>query len=131
LDSALSKTLSVKQLNRDVTPVMSMGQVPDTLYSCVFSYEGPSKSTFKKNILEFFKDNRVPAEQCANMVCVLGEYIMLKHTIDGEMKLVFLETGDDSLMAFFVNLAGAVSKNYWQGQPDLTKYMSTSQANQF
>jgi hypothetical protein len=131
LDSALSKVLSIKHLDRDVTPVMSMGQVPDYLYSCVFSYEGPSKSTFKENVLEFYQNEQVPPEQCADMVCVLGEYIMLKRSTDDGKKLIFLETDEDSLMAFFVNLAGAVSKNYWQGRPDLSKYMSTNQASSF
>ncbi|WP_144050441.1 DUF6602 domain-containing protein [Halorubrum persicum] len=131
LDTALSKVLSIKQLNKDITPVMSIGQVPDHLYSCVFSYEGPSKSTFKKNVLDFYQNEQVPSEQCADMICVLGEYIMIKKPTDDGEKLAFLETGDDSLMAFFVNLAGAVSKNYWQGRPDLSKYMSTNQANPF
>jgi hypothetical protein len=130
LDSSLSKVDSVKRLNRDVTPVMTIGQVPEHLYSCVFAYEGPTKSTFKQNVLDYY-NGRKDVSKCADLICVLGEYIMLKQSTEEDEGLVFLETNEDSLMAFFVNLAGAVSKNYWQGRPDLGKYMGRNQADQF
>lgn len=131
LDNSLSKIISVKKLGKDINPPIAMGNVPDHVYSCVFSYEGPSKDTFKENVLDFYQNREAPTEQCADMICVLGEYIMLKRTGGEEDSLVFLDTGKNSLMSFFVNLAHAVSKNYWQGQPDLTKYMETDEADQF
>ena len=130
LDISLSKVDSVKRLNRDVTPVMAIGQVPEHLFSCVFAYEGPTKSTFKQNVLDYYNGRR-DVSKCADLICVLGEYIMLKQSTEEDERLVFLETNEDSLMAFFVNLAGAVSKNYWQGRPDLGKYMRRNQADQF
>lgn len=130
LDNALSKVDSVKRLDRDVSAVMSIGQVPENIFSCVFAYEGPQKSTFKKNVLEYY-NGRQNVTNCADLICVLDEYIMLKQRTEEDEGLAFLETDEDSLMAFFVNLAGAVSKNYWQGRPDLGKYMSRNQAEQF
>ncbi|MFH5802404.1 DUF6602 domain-containing protein [Haladaptatus sp. CMAA 1911] len=130
LNNALSKVDSVKQLNRDVTPVMSFGGVPEHLFSCVFAYEGPKKETFKRNILEYYSD-RIDTDHCADLICVLGEYIMKKHSTEDGDRLVFLDTGDDSLMAFFINLAGAVSQSYWQGRPNFDKYMGRTEANQF
>ncbi|WP_169051765.1 hypothetical protein [Halorhabdus amylolytica] len=43
----------------------------------------------------------------------------------------FLRTGADSLTAFYVTLAGAVSTNYWHRRPVVSAYMDRTEAEQF
>ena len=107
-----------------------MGRVPDNIFSCIFAYDGPTKHTFKKNTLQNYA-GRPNADRCADIICVLDEYVAVKMPTDNGEKLSFLETQEDSLMAFFVNLSEAVYKNYWQGNPNLGQYMNRNQAPQF
>lgn len=96
-----------------------MGGIPPTTYSAVFAYEGPEPSTFKDNFMDFY-DYDTDEEEVVNFVCVLGEYIM---RYNSEEVVEFVETGEDSLLWFFVSLAQAFITKSME-RPMLDGYLS-------
>ncbi|WP_336342778.1 DUF6602 domain-containing protein [Halalkalicoccus ordinarius] len=130
LEDSLSKVDSIKQLERDIYPLFSAGEVPDSIFSCVFAYEGPSKETFKQNFRDYYSDQD-DKEMYADVVCVLGEYVMINKKVGGSSYIDFLETGKDSLGMFFKKVADAIHKNYWQARPNLEQYMQPAGYDMF
>ncbi|HET7324549.1 MAG TPA: hypothetical protein VFJ06_09470, partial [Halococcus sp.] len=111
--------------NRDLNHSMSLGNVSKHIYSAVFAYEGPQKQTFKKNVMDYYK-NTPDIEKVANVICVLDEYVALRQN----GSLHFVDTGQDSLNWFFTNISSAAYKNFW-GQPDLQSYSNSTKKPQF
>jgi hypothetical protein len=130
LSDPLSKTESVKGLDRYM--FYSEGLQRDEVFSALFSFEGPEPETFARNFYEYYEDRVV---DCGNgnyaventgdmidLVCVLDKYYMFKHPSEG---INIVQTGENSLEAFFVYLAGSMYK-YSRGHPDLARYMNQS-----
>lgn len=122
LTKALDVTKSIKKLNRDIDSTMIIGNLPKTMPSFLFAYDGVEKETFKRHINEFYKEEK-DIDNIIDGVCVLNKYVMLKSmTTEGKIVCVFYDTKEDSLMTFFIRLFDAIYKN-WQGRPNLYKYM--------
>ena len=123
LKEALNITKSVKLLKRDINPTMTFGNLPKTIFSCIFAYEGLSKETFKEELQEFYKEEK-DINNMVDAICVLNKYVMAKVFDEKErkVKIAFFESKEDSLMAFFARLFGGIQKN-WSGIPNLYKYL--------
>jgi hypothetical protein len=119
---ALDITASIKKLEREIKPIMHTGEINNKVFSCLFAYSGQTKETFKKHVLEYYK-NESSIDNKIDMIAVLNKYIALKNVnTEGQLELLFFETASDTLMIFFAILYNAMYKN-WMGQPDLNKYL--------
>ena len=130
IDHALSKVDSIKRLDVDRMPVVEGTTQRNQLFSAVFAFEGPGPETFRDTVLRYYA-NRNSLEGCVDLICVLDEYVLITQFSGQNPGLQFLRTGTDSLTAFYVNLAGAVSTNYWQRRPLVSAYMDRTEAEQF
>jgi hypothetical protein len=130
LNEALEVTKSVKKINRDIDASLHFGDLPKTINSFIFAYDGVSKETFKKKVLEFYKDEK-DMNNVVDAICVLNKYVMVKiFNKDKLVSLGFFETQEDSLMAFFGRLFDAMHKN-WAGIPNIYKYLGDLNFKQF
>ncbi|WP_181684759.1 DUF6602 domain-containing protein [Halorhabdus salina] len=130
IDHALSKVDSIKRLDTDRMPVDEDLDRRNHHFSAIVAYDGPDPEVFKETVLRHYA-NRNDLSGCADLICVPGEYVMLTTYTGQNPGLTFLKTDEDSLMVFFVNLAGAVSANYWRRRPVISAYMSRTEAEQF
>lgn len=130
LDKSLEITKSIKGINRDIDSVMSVGDVPKRIFSSVFAYEGIKKENFKKYIQDFYTEESESIDNIVDCVCVLNKYVLLKYKKNGQIKMAFLETKEDSLLAFFTQLFGAMQKN-WMGIADIYKYLGVMNYTNF
>lgn len=123
LKKALNITKSIKLLKRDINATMHFGNLPKTIFSCIFAYNGLTKEKFKEEILKYY-NNQKDIENIVDVVCVLNKYVMVKVFNEKEKKIeiAFFETKEDSLMAFFARLFDGIQKN-WAGIPNLYKYL--------
>lgn len=122
LEDALNKSARVKELERDIQTIMQVGNIPSTVPSFVFSFDGPSKKTFKNNIIDFYESKKV---RPPDYICVLDQY-----TCGYNGKFFFQDTGSDSLLAFIIQLADFVFKN-WIGTPNFQNYYAEVSAEPF
>ncbi|MFB6202082.1 MAG: DUF6602 domain-containing protein [Halorhabdus sp.] len=129
VDHALSKVDSIKRLDVDRMPVDDVER-QDRLFSAVFAFEGPDPETFKDSVLRYYA-NRNSLEGCVDLICVRDEYVMITLFSGPDPGFQFLRTGADSLTAFYVNLAGAVSTAYWDHRPVVSAYMERTEADEF
>ncbi|QGN07163.1 hypothetical protein Hrd1104_07535 [Halorhabdus sp. CBA1104] len=130
IDHALSKVDSIKRLDTDRMPIDRDLEQRDHHFTAVVAYDGPDPDVFKAAVLKHYA-NRTGLSSCADLICVLGEYVMLTTYRGQDPGLTFLQTEQDSLMVGFVNLAGAVSTNYWRRRPLIAAYMNRTEAEQF
>lgn len=123
LENALNKSARVKELEKDIQTIMQVGQIPPRVPSFVFAFDGSSKTTFKKNVIDFYTSNN---NHPPDYICVLDQYICGYD--NGE--LFFQDTGRDSLLAFVTQLADFVFKN-WIGTPNFRNYYAEIQSEPF
>ncbi|MCC7160512.1 hypothetical protein IT399_02230 [Candidatus Nomurabacteria bacterium] len=123
LITALGVTKTIKSLKKEIDSFMTIGELSKKVFSCIFSYDGIDKETFKKGVLEYYKTES-DINNCVDIICVLNKYVMVKNfnQKSSTWELVFFETKEDSLMVFFTRLFDSMYKN-WAGQPNINKYL--------
>jgi hypothetical protein len=130
LKKSLEITKSVKLIEKKIDAIMHTGELPKHIFSCVFAYKGMSKEKTKE-ILDQYYIGESNIEKKIDAVCVLGEYIIIKredpNTPTG---LIGLETKDNTLSIFFIELYRSMYKN-WEGEPNLIKYIENTSFNRF
>lgn len=129
LKKALSITESIKALNKD-----TIGDVPQTLFSFIFAYEGQQWHSYKKTFFEHYK--RQDLDNMVDVVCVLNKYVIvnkyvttkffntpfIKTDIDDDMVMKHIASGEDSLMLFFLVIYETICKR-GISTPELVKYL--------
>ena len=117
LQEALMICSEVQKLSYNLDFSFSLGEVRNNIPSFIVAYEGPTKETFKKNILEFIKLN--PKIKLPEGIFVLSQgYAFI---VDGD-EFNFVDTNDETLAFLFIKLNHAMFKN-WSGHPNLGLYV--------
>ena len=125
LNKALEVVESVKFLERDIDQDMHIGELPESIFSSVFSYSSIEPKTIVKHMSDFYSSKE---ESCGfvDAICVLNKCVILrnKNLEDSSVDPVICESGEDSLLQYFHALYSSMYKN-WLGLPDLKKYCDT------
>lgn len=117
LIKALEITKSVKNLQRDIDAFMHQGELPKTIPSFIFAYEGISPELIQKYIIEYYK-NETDIDKCIDGVCILNKASFLKK----DQTLLAAYNRKDSLILFFIKLFDSISKKrYWRS--NIVKYI--------
>jgi hypothetical protein len=114
LNQAVENVQSVKRLVKksDSRPTMPP-------YGIVFAFEG-SAETIRENLMVTYKERSVTPDEQVNLVCVLDQFIGIGYPGSlglgfgkeygriAEEPIVFMNTGEDSLLIFLSILIGAL-----------------------